>query len=210
MKDSWEGKKILITGSTDGLGKLMARHLAMHNAEVLLHGRNESKGNKVLDEINALCPDCSLKYYNADYSSLQEVNSLSLKILEEHDHLDVLINNVGIGRGLPTNNHRELSKEGIELRFAVNYLAHVLLTEKLLPILKPPTSHIINVASVGQAPLDFDNLMLDHHYDGLLAYHRSKAAMIMYTFDLAERLKEIRNKSQCSPPGFPDEHKNGS
>ena len=190
MKDSIAGKTVLITGSTDGLGKLVAKHLLEHNVRVLLHGRNESKGKKVLDELKEQTQNNKIQYYNADLSSLQEVVELSETILREQTSLDVLINNAGIGRG--TSNKRELSKDGIELRFAVNYLSHVLLTEKLLPIITPQTGRIINVSSIGQEPLDFNNLMLEKNYDGYdgyYAYKQSKAAQIMYTIDLAERLK---------------------
>lgn len=183
------GKTILITGSTDGLGKLVAKHVAEQGANVLIHGRNEAKGEFVRNELLKVIPDAQLKYYNADFSSLQQVSKLAGKLASEPYHLDILINNVGIGSGKSGGNRRELSKEGIELRFAVNYVAHVLLTEKLLTLLKQG-SVIINVASVGQAKIDFSNIMLEKGYEGFLAYRQSKTALIMYTFDLAERLKD--------------------
>jgi len=188
MKESIAGKIILITGSTDGLGKLVARHLLEKGATILFHGRNEEKGEKVFDELKEITRKENIKYYNADLSSLNEVKALSNKILKERDRLDVLINNAGIGRG--SSNKRELSKDGIELRFAVNYLSHVLLTEKLLGIIPPQTGRIINVSSIGQEPINFNDLMLEKHYDGYYAYKQSKAAQIMYTIDLADRLKD--------------------
>jgi len=187
--DSLSSKTILITGSTDGLGKLVADHLAAQGATVLLHGRNREKGRAVLDELRRKTKSAKLTYYNGDFSSLQEVKALSNEILKSEKHIDVLINNVGIGRGKDTN-RREVSKDGHELRFAVNYLAHVLLTEKLLPLLPPASARIINVASVGQETIDFSNLMLEKKYEGFFAYRQSKTALIMYTFDLAERLME--------------------
>lgn len=120
MKESLKGKTVLITGSTDGLGKLVAQHLAKQDAVVLLHGRNKEKGEAVLEELKKVSKNENIRYYNGDFSSFQEVKSLSEKILKENDHLDILINNVGIGKGLPHNNNRELSKDGIELRFQVN------------------------------------------------------------------------------------------
>lgn len=194
MNESLKGKTVLITGSTDGLGKLIAQHLAMQDAVVLLHGRDKEKGEAVLNELKKVSQNEHIRYYNGDFSSFQEVKALSENILKENDHLDILINNVGIGKGLPNNNKRELSKDGIELRFEVNYLSHVLLTENLLPILKPETSVIINVASVGQETLNFENLMLEKNYDGFFAYRQSKAALIMFTYDLAGRLiyKDIK------------------
>jgi NAD(P)-dependent dehydrogenase (short-subunit alcohol dehydrogenase family) len=188
MKKPVAGKIILITGSTDGLGKLVARNLLEKNATILLHGRNKEKGKMVLEQLKELTGNEKIEYYNADLSSLKEVKQFSETIIKEQEHLDVLINNAGIGRGI--DNKRELSKDGIELRFAVNYLSHVLLTEKLLPIVTPKTGRIINVSSVGQEPVNFDDLMLEKHYDGYYAYKQSKAAQIMYTLDLAERLKD--------------------
>jgi len=190
MKTALSDKTILITGSTDGLGKLVAKHLAMEDATVLIHGRNEQKGNSLVNELTTQTGNSRLKYYNGDFSSLNKVKELCEHILKDQSHIDILINNVGIGKG--RYNNRELSDDGIELRFEVNYLSHVLLTEKLLPLLKDKSSSIINVASIGQEPINFKNLMLDSGYDGFLAYRQSKTALIMYTFDLAIRLKENR------------------
>jgi len=181
------GKRILITGSTDGLGKLVALHLAQRGAAVILHGRNEAKGRTVLETMEKETGNDDLEYYNADLASLKEVRWLGENILRTHKIIDVLINNAGIGKG--KDGQRELSKDGFELRFAVNYLAPVLLTETLLPAIHTENSRVINVASVGQAPLDFSDLMLEQRYDGFVAYRQSKAALIMYTFDLAEKLK---------------------
>src|SRR5207253_1425158 len=102
----------------------------------------------------------------------------------EVERLDALVNNAGVA---PTT--RELSADGYELAFAVNYLSHFLLTVLLLPLLeRSAPSRIVNVASIGQAPLDFDDLMLERRYDGFRAYAQSKLAQIMFTFELAERL----------------------
>jgi NAD(P)-dependent dehydrogenase (short-subunit alcohol dehydrogenase family) len=102
--------------------------------------------------------------------------------------LDTLVNNAGVGFG-KDDARREVSQNGYELRFAVNYLAPYLLTERLISLLKVSApSRIVNVASVGQVPLNFDNIMLTRGYSGLTAYRQSKLAMIAWTFDLAERL----------------------
>lgn len=183
-------KVILITGSTDGLGKLVAQHLARQGATVLLHGRNEEKGKATLGEICKATESENLEYYNADFSSLSEVRSLSEKILHNHDRLNILINNAGIGGGPQGNARRELSKDGFELRFAVNYLAPFLLTYRLLTLLRSSApSRVINVSSVGQAPINFDDIMMERNYDSFRAYRQSKLAQIMFTIDLAEELK---------------------
>ncbi len=190
MNQLLKGKTILITGSTDGLGKLMAQDLAMQGAIVLLHGRDKKKGKSVLDELSKFTKNNQLKYYNGDFASLHDVKALSEEIRQTQKQIDILINNVGVGSGKAPKVKREISKDGLELRFAINYLAHVLLTEKLLPILKPGSSQIINVASVGQEPINFEDVMIEKAYEGLFAYRQAKTALIMYTFDLAERLKD--------------------
>lgn len=184
-----KGKKALVTGSTDGLGKLVASHLAEKDAIVLFHGRNPEKGRLLLKEITVLANNKKLCYYNADFSSLRQVSDMADKLCEEQDRIDILINNAALGSDKKSGNKRELSEDGLELRLAVNYFAQVLLTEKILSRLKPGCV-IINVASVAQAAIDFDNLMLDKEYDGYRAYSQSKTALIMYTIDLAGRLKE--------------------
>ncbi|MCL5267867.1 MAG: SDR family NAD(P)-dependent oxidoreductase [Bacteroidetes bacterium] len=178
-------KVILITGSTDGLGKLVAQRLAAKGATLLLHGRSPDKGLATLDEIHRLANNVRAQYYNADLSSLKEVRELGEKIIADQKRLDVLINNAGIGGGPRGNSKRELSKDGIELRFAVNYLSHFLLTYQLLPLLRASApSRIINVSSIGQYPLDFKNLMLEKKYESFRAYRQSKLAQIMFTMDL--------------------------
>jgi NAD(P)-dependent dehydrogenase (short-subunit alcohol dehydrogenase family) len=181
---------ILVTGATDGLGKQVARDLAAQGVTVLLHGRSREKGEATLQEIRDATGNQKLIYYNADFSSLDAVRRLAEEIQADQDRLDVLINNAGIGSG-SRRARREMSADGYELRFAVNYLAPFLLTYQLLPLLRRSTpARIVNVASVGQQPIDFDNVMLEEGYDGLRAYRQSKLAQVMFTFDLAEELSE--------------------
>jgi NAD(P)-dependent dehydrogenase (short-subunit alcohol dehydrogenase family) len=112
------------------------------------------------------------------------VRDLADRILSEYDRLDVLVNNAGI-----IVQERKESKDGYELTFAVNYLSHFLLTSLLLPLLKGSApARVVNVASAGQSPIDFDDLMLERGYDAMRAYSTSKLAQIMFTFELAERL----------------------
>lgn len=178
---------VLITGATDGLGKAAARWFAGKGAAVRLHGRNEDKGKQVLQEIKDATGNADLKYYNGDFSSLDSVSQVAEEMLAGEDHIDILINNAGIGGGPKSGSARNTSEDGFEQIWAVNYLAQVLFTRKLLPLLKKG-SRIVNVASIGQAEIDFDDLNIEHRYDGFLAYSRSKLALIMFTFDLAEEL----------------------
>jgi NAD(P)-dependent dehydrogenase (short-subunit alcohol dehydrogenase family) len=180
---------ILITGATDGVGKAVAARLAGSSARVLIHGRDSDKGAKTVREIQTLTGNRRLEFYRADLASLDEVGRLAYDIAAAHDRLDLLINNAGVGFG-PPGAQREESRDGHELRFAVNYLAPFLLTHLLLPILRRSApSRILNVASLGQSPIDFGDVMLTRRYDGRLAYGQSKLALVMFTFDLAAALK---------------------
>jgi NAD(P)-dependent dehydrogenase (short-subunit alcohol dehydrogenase family) len=182
-------KTVLITGATDGLGKALAGELVSRGARVLLHGRSEARLERVGGEIRQGTGSDRLHAYLADFSSLDDVRRLAQDVERHHDRLDLLINNAGIGFGTPGNG-RELSADGYELRWAVNYLAPFLLTRLLLPLLRRSSpARIVNVASAGQVPVDFDDIMLEGSYDGTRAYRRSKLALVMFTFELADRLQ---------------------
>jgi NAD(P)-dependent dehydrogenase (short-subunit alcohol dehydrogenase family) len=181
-------KTVLVTGATDGVGKVVAQRLAAQGARVLLHGRNPEKGARARDEI-ARATGNAVVYYNADLGSLAAVHALAASVALENDRLDILINNAGIGRGSPHQQKRDLSVDGHELRFAVNYLAGFLLTQLLLPKLRASApSRIVMVASAGQQAIDFDDVMLERGYEGVRAYRQSKLAQVMYAMELTERL----------------------
>lgn len=182
------GRVVLITGATDGLGARTAEALAANGHVVLLHGRDRARGEQVLRGLPAPRADRAHRLYLADFSSLGEVRRLAGEVASEHDRLDVLVNNAGVGTG-PPGAGRETSRDGLELRLQVNYLAGFVLTALLLPLLRRSApARVVNVASVGQAPVDFDDLMLERGYDGWVAYRRSKLAQIMFTVELAARL----------------------
>jgi NAD(P)-dependent dehydrogenase (short-subunit alcohol dehydrogenase family) len=142
-----------------------------------------------LREIQETTGSDRLYIYLANFSSLEAVRRGAGEVLRAHERLDVLVNNAGIGGGLQ-GAPREESADGHELRFAVNYLAPFLLTGLLLPLLRRSApARIVNVASAGQAPIDFDNVMLKRDYDGWRAYQQSKLAQVMFAFELAERLR---------------------
>jgi NAD(P)-dependent dehydrogenase (short-subunit alcohol dehydrogenase family) len=184
-------RTVLVTGATDGLGKAVATELARAGNAVLIHGRSEERLDATVDEIRDLTGYDQLRSYRADFASLADVRSMAEQILEVEDTLDVLVNNAGIGTNLPGDGERVVSDDGFELRFAVNYLAHFLLTGLLkeLVVASAP-ARIVNVSSAGQMPIDFDDVMLEHGYSGVRAYCQSKLAQIMFTFDLAEELAE--------------------
>jgi NAD(P)-dependent dehydrogenase (short-subunit alcohol dehydrogenase family) len=124
----------------------------------------------------------------ADLSSLEEVRRLARCTERDTDRLDVLVNSAGGA----VMDGRRMSRDGFELTFAINYLSHFLLTAELMPLLRRSApSRIVNVASIGQAPVNLDDPMVEEReYDGFLAYRESKLAQIMFTFGLAERLRE--------------------
>jgi NAD(P)-dependent dehydrogenase (short-subunit alcohol dehydrogenase family) len=180
------GKTILVTGSTDGVGRLVATRLAADGAHVLLHGRNRERGEALAAEI-ARSGKGKATLFIADLASMAEVRRLAKEVAAANPRIDVLINNAGIGF-LPQE--RALTPDGYELRFAVNYLAGFLLTELLLPALKASApSRIVNVASLGQSPVNFDDVMMAKAWPGSrVAYTQSKLAQILFTFSLAEKL----------------------
>ena len=185
MRDAVEAT-ILVTGATDGLGKRVARELAGMGATVLLHGRSPERLGATLEELRRETGSEKLGSYVADLSSLGEVRGMAERVLSEHDRLDVLVNNAGI-----ISRERENSEDGHELTFAVNHLSHFLLTGLLLPLLRESApSRIVNVASAGQSPIDFGDPMLEKGYDAMGAYTRSKLAQVLFTFELAGRLRD--------------------
>jgi NAD(P)-dependent dehydrogenase (short-subunit alcohol dehydrogenase family) len=193
------GKTVLVTGSTDGVGKLVAQRLAQAGAHVLLHGRSREKGLRTLADIRAATGSDKLEFHLADLASLSEVRGLADMVSARHERLHLLINNAGIGFGPRDTMRREISRDGYELRFAVNYLSGFLLTHLLLPSLRAP-ARIVNVSSAGQYPIDFDDVMLTRSYEGTRAYRQSKLAQVMFTFDLAEQLKGSGITVNCLHP----------
>jgi NAD(P)-dependent dehydrogenase (short-subunit alcohol dehydrogenase family) len=191
-------KTALITGSTDGLGRQVALRVAESGFAVLVHGRDHERGQSVVSEI--IARGGSARFMDADLASLAQVRRLAERVIGECASLELLINNAGIGTG-GRGATRATSADGYELRFAVNYLAGFLLTNQLLPLVSGSApSHIINVASAGQYPLDFENVMLQRAYSGMRAYAQSKLAQVMFTFDLARQLESTRISVNCLHP----------
>ena len=181
----------LVTGATDGVGRVVARELAKQGWRVLVHGRDRGRGEALVQEIEKAGGNAT--FLAADLASLAEVRRLADEVRQQTDRLDLLINNAGIGTAGNAPG-RQTSADGHELRFAVNYLAGFLLTHLLLPLLKAAAqetggARIVNVASAGQQAIDFSDVMLTRHYSGGAAYRQSKLAQILFTVDLADELK---------------------
>jgi NAD(P)-dependent dehydrogenase (short-subunit alcohol dehydrogenase family) len=192
---------ILVTGATDGLGGGVAERLAAGGATVLVHGRDDARGEATIRDIRDATGNERLRWYRADLASLADVRALAERVTADEPRLDALVNNAGIGTTLPGDGARQVSADGYELRFQVNYLAH-LLTRLLLPLLeRSAPARIVNVSSAGQAPIDFDDVMLERHYEGYRAYCRSKLAQIMFTVDLADELADRGVTANALHPG---------
>ncbi len=191
-----KAKTILITGSTDGVGRLVAERMAAQGWRVIVHGRDRTRGEAVAGRIAHEGGEA--RFLAADLSSVAGVRSLAEAVRRDGDGLDVLVNNAGIGMSGPG---RELSPDGFELRFAVNYLAGFMLTRLLLPMLDSRKSaRIVNVASAGQHAIDFSDVMLARGYSGARAYRQSKLAQILFTFDLASELAQRDVTVNCLHP----------
>ncbi|MBB5158381.1 SDR family NAD(P)-dependent oxidoreductase [Saccharopolyspora phatthalungensis] len=182
-------RTILVTGATSGLGRALAHRLAAAGSRVLIHGRSAERTEETRAEIAAATGSDRLDAVLADLTELRQVARLANDVRLRCDRLDVLVNNAGTGSGAPGAG-REESADGIELRFAVNYLAGYHLTRLLQSLLiASAPARVVNVASAGQHPIDFDDPMLVGNYFGTRAYAQSKLAQIMFTFDLAEQLR---------------------
>ena len=180
-------KRILITGSTDGIGKQTAIELAKLGASILIHGRNEERCAKAVNDIVSVSGNADINYISADISSLSQVKMMAKDIITKFDRLDVLINNAGV-----YENGKIFTIDGYEATFAINHLAHFLLTNLLLDLLKSSApTRIINVSSIAHTNCDFDleNLNSEKYFDSYNAYAISKAANILFTYKLAMNLE---------------------
>jgi NAD(P)-dependent dehydrogenase (short-subunit alcohol dehydrogenase family) len=181
------GRTALVTGATDGVGRVVARELARDGWRVLVHGRDGPRGGAIVRDIEEA--GGSAVFLAADLGSLAEVRRLAGEVRRATERLDLLINNAGIGTA-GKGPGRQTSVDGHELRFAVNYLAGFLLTHMLLPLLEAAApARIVNVSSAGQQAIDFSDVMLTRRYSGATAYCQSKLAQVMFTIDLAQELK---------------------
>jgi NAD(P)-dependent dehydrogenase (short-subunit alcohol dehydrogenase family) len=196
------GKVVLVSGSTDGIGKQAALELARRGARVFVHGRDPDKGRAVADELRRASGNPRIELLLADFASFDQVRALAKELRKETDRLDVLVNNAGLYAP-----ERELTVDGLELTFQVNYLSHFLLTELLLDlIVASAPARVICVSSTlhRHAHLDFDNLQGERRYDGDEAYAVSKLAMALFARELARRLFGTGVTANAVHPGGAD------
>ncbi len=194
-----QGKTVLITGATNGIGKATALELARKGANIIFTARNPQRGDRVRAEIAHHSNGGSVTMLECNLASLHSVNTLCDNILRRTSALHILINNAGVWE-----TSRRLSHDGIELMFAVNHLAPYLLTRRLLPLLKNSApARIINVASRAheRATLDLNDPEMKVHFRHSMAYGQSKLMNILFTRDLAEELRGSRVTVNCLHPG---------
>jgi NAD(P)-dependent dehydrogenase (short-subunit alcohol dehydrogenase family) len=198
--ETMKGRVCLVTGATSGIGKVTAQALAGMGATVIVVGRNQTKARAVVDEIRQATGNTDLELFLADLSVQQQVRALAEAVLTRYPHIHVLINNAGA-----VYRKRSLSADGIEMTFAVNHLAYFLLTNLLLDRLKADApARIVNVASDAHknAKIPFDDLNSERHYRGFKVYGQTKLANILFTYELARRLKGSGVTANCLHPGL--------
>ena len=194
-----EGKVVLITGGTSGIGKAAAKALAARGAEVIVSGRNRERGEAAVEEIRRASGSEKVSLMTADLAVQAEVRGLADEFEERHARLDVLVNNAGLIRSRRTE-----TPDGVELTLAVNHLAPFLLTNLLLDLVKRSApSRIITVASEARrgAEIDFDDLNSERRYRAFPVYGMTKKANILFTYELAERLEGTGVVANCVHPG---------
>ncbi|MEL7534961.1 MAG: SDR family NAD(P)-dependent oxidoreductase [Bacteroidota bacterium] len=180
-------KNIFITGSTDGIGKLAAIKLAQDGHRIILHGRNHQKLQSVIEEVKAASQNAQISGFTADFSDLAAVRALAAELKQQHESLDILINNAGVFKSPNADN-----KDGLDMRMVVNYLAPYLLTQALLPLLqKAESPRIINLSSAAQAPVSAEVLKGTSKASENVTYAQSKLALTMWSFHLAKQEPNI-------------------
>ncbi len=181
-------KTIIITGSTDGIGKLTALNLAKLGHKIYVHGRNAEKLTKVISEIKTASNNQQIKGFTADLSTIEAIQQFATQIITEVPKIDILINNAGVYK---SSNAK--TPIGLDMRFAVNYLAPYVLTNALLPILKKSENgRIINLSSAAQAPVSLEALAGEITISEQTSYAQSKLALTMWSFYLAKQQANLQ------------------
>ena len=189
---------VVLTGGTSGIGRIAARDLAAQGATVAVIGRNQTRGDTLVADATPL--DGDIRFHQADLAPQATVRSLATELLDTYDRIDALVHNAGL-----SSRHRTETEDGVELTFAVNYLAPYLLTHELLARLRisAPSRVVVTASDIHRrARFDFDDLQFTEEYDSLQAYARSKLATIAFTRELADRLEETGITANCFHPGF--------
>jgi NAD(P)-dependent dehydrogenase (short-subunit alcohol dehydrogenase family) len=189
---------VLITGSTDGIGKQTAHELAMAEYQVIIHGKDIERVENTVDEIKNASKNDDIEGFASDFESLKDVSILAKKIKDKYDQLDILINNAGI-----FSKQHETTQDGFEKTFQVNHLSHFLLTNLLMDLIqKSDKGKIVNVSSMVHATaIDFDNLQGEQDFEGSEAYALSKLCNVLFTYKLDRMLDKDKTTVYVVHPG---------
>jgi len=193
------GKICLVTGATDGIGKVSARVLAEMGAKVIIVGRNPEKSAAVLTELKSSSGNENIDLLMADLAVMQEVRDLAEQVTNSYDRLDVLLNNAG-----GYFSKHEITSDGLEMTFALNHMSYFLLTNKLMELLKySAPARIVNVSSDAHYGVDmeFENLNGEQEYKAWKAYQKSKLANVLFTYELLKKVPADITVN-CLHPGF--------
>jgi NAD(P)-dependent dehydrogenase (short-subunit alcohol dehydrogenase family) len=197
-EESKRTRYALVTGGSSGIGFETARGLAAHFDVVGIVGRDPGRLAKAAEHLDS--GDARIETFQADFSSLQEVRRLAGSIKARFGSLDVLVNNAGVW-----HKDRTLSKDGYEETFAVNHLAHFLLTNELKDLLADTgAARVVNVSSsmhVRPKSLNWDDLMFEKHWKGFWVYSHSKLANVVFSNELARRWQQLGITSNALNPG---------
>jgi NAD(P)-dependent dehydrogenase (short-subunit alcohol dehydrogenase family) len=195
-----DGKVVVVTGGTSGIGQVAAVELARQGARIVLIARDRARVAQALAAINGAGPAVAHRAVYADLANIAQTRRVAAEIVATEPRIDVLINNAGA-----LFNRRQLSPDGLEMTFAVNHVAYFVLTEALMPTLKRSgPARIVNTASAAHrgAKLDFDDLQSERAYSGFQVYGRSKLCNILFTRELARRLQGSGVTANSLHPGF--------
>jgi NAD(P)-dependent dehydrogenase (short-subunit alcohol dehydrogenase family) len=193
-----QGKTVIITGATSGIGEVAADRLAAKGARIVFIARDKSRGEETLKHLRAIAPGPEHAAYYGDLSRIPEMKRVSAEIVAAEPRIDVLINNAGA-----LFNTRKLSADGLEMTFAVNHMAYFVVTNLLLPRMGAG-GRVVSTSSDAHkgAKLNFDDLQSERGYSGFGAYGRSKLCNILFTRELARRLNGTGVTANCLHPGF--------
>src|SRR5258708_27830468 len=204
MKSSMQGKICMGTGGNSGSGKATARGLAQRGATVVMVGRGRARGEQARSEITTTSRNNPVDLLQADLSSQQSIRQLVENVQHHYTHLHVLINNAGAA--FPG---RRETVDGLEMTFAVTYLAPFLLTNLLLDLLTASApARIVNVSSNSHEAgyIQMADLQEENHYRSMRVYGQSKLAVVLFTYELARRLQGTGVTANCLHPGFVATH----
>jgi NAD(P)-dependent dehydrogenase (short-subunit alcohol dehydrogenase family) len=196
------GKVVLITGGTNGIGKQAAHDLAKLGATIVITARDAAKGERVASELRKASNNERISVLRGDLSRMSDVVAVARGFRDKHSRLDVLINNAG---GI--YDARQTTADGFEYTFAFNHLAYFLLTRELLDMLKTSApARIVNVSSAAHTGgrINFDDLQAERGYSSFRAYSQSKLANVMFTYALARRIEGTNVTANALHPGFVD------